>query len=217
MQFNKPKNILAVGAHADDIEIGCGGTVALHVKNNDNVYMLIMTEPYYEDYNGKVLRSKEEGKIEADNAAKVLGVKKLIDLGFKEKSVPYSVESVEAINKIVDKYEIDLVYTHWLHDTHQDHMRTAQSVISACRLIPSILMYEPSYPAGRSYLGFRNQYYLDVSSTFKQKMDALKEHKSQIKKFGKSHLEMITSRARHRGYEIQCKYAECFEVLRLLG
>lgn len=217
MYFNKAKNILAVGAHADDIEIGCGGTVALHVKNNDNVYMLIMTEPYYEDYTGRVLRSKEEGKIEADNAAKVLGVKKLIDLGFKEKSVPYSVESVEAINKIVDKYEIEFVYTHWLHDTHQDHMRTAQSVISACRLVPSILMYEPSYPAGRSYLGFRNQYYLDVSSTFKQKMDALKEHKSQMKKFGENYLEMITSRARHRGYEIQCEYAECFEVLRLLG
>jgi hypothetical protein len=48
-------------------------------------------------------------------------------------------------------------------------------------------------------------------------MDALKEHKSQIKKYGKDFLEMITARARHRGYEIQCKYAECFEVLRLLG
>ena len=215
MSIHGSKNVLAVGAHADDIEIGCGGTVALHVKNNDNVYMVVMAESFYTSYDGKVLRSKEEGAIEEKKAAEILGVKKSINLGFETKSIPYSVETIEAINEIVDKYEIEMVYTHWLHDTHQDHMRTAQSVISACRFVPNILMYEPSYPAGRSYLGFRNQYYVDISSTFKQKMDALKEHKSQMKKYGNDFLEMIAARAIHRGYEIQCEYAECFEVLRL--
>jgi LmbE family N-acetylglucosaminyl deacetylase len=58
---------------------------------------------------------------------------------------------------------------------------------------------------------------VDIADTFEQKMKALKQHKSQIRKFGNDFLEAVEARARHRGYEISSKYAECFEVLRLLG
>ena len=79
-------------------------------------------------------------------------------------------------------------------------------------------MYEPSYPAGRSYLGFRNQYYVDISSCFDIKMKAIAQHDSQVIKYGnESFLSAVEARARHRGYEIGTKYAECFEVIRLLG
>ena len=215
--YRKPKNVLAVGAHADDVEIGCGGTVALHARNGDNVIILIMAESSYTHYDGTVLRSKEEGEIEEREAARILGAKELINLGFKTKEVPYSVEAIEAINKIIDKYNIDIIYTHWYHDTHQDHKRTTQSVLAAGRYVKNILMYEPEYPAGRSYLGFRNQYYVDITQTFHIKMEALKQHKSQVKKYGKDFLEAVEARARHRGYEIGSKYAECFEVVRILG
>lgn len=214
--MTKNRNILAVGAHADDVEIGCGGTVALHAKNGDNVTLLIMAESSYTYYDGKVLRTKREGVLEEQNATKVLGVK-LINLGFETKTVPYSKETVEAVNEIIDKYKIEVIYTHWYHDTHQDHKRTTESVISAGRYVKNILMYEPEYPAGRSYLGFRNQYYVDITSTFEKKMEALKQHKSQVKKYGSAFLGAVEARARHRGYEIGNKYAECFEVLRLLG
>lgn len=210
------KNVLAVGAHADDVEIGCGGTVARHVKNGDTVIILVMTETSYTYYDGTVLRAKEEGVLEEENAANVLGAT-LIKLEFETKKVPYSGETVEAINEIIDRYDIDIIYTHWYHDTHQDHKRTTQSVISAGRYVKNILMYEPEYPAGRSYLGFRNQYYVDITSSFELKMEALKLHKSQIKKYGDDFLEAVEARARHRGYEVGSKYAECFEVLRLLG
>jgi LmbE family N-acetylglucosaminyl deacetylase len=210
------KNVLAIGAHADDVEIGCGGTVALHVKNGDKVIIVIMAESSYTYYDGKVLRTKEEGVLEEESAAKILGAK-LINLGFKTKEVPYSAESVEAINEIIDKYEIDIIYTHWYHDTHQDHRRTTQAVLSAGRYVKDILMYEPEYPAGRSYSGFHSQYYVDITATFEIKMEALKRHESQIKKYGDDLLEAVEARARHRGYEIGNKYAECFEVLRLLG
>lgn len=211
------KNILAIGAHADDIEIGCGGTVALHSINRDNVYILVMTGSYYTNYDGTILRNKEEGDKEEEQGARILGGK-LLNLGFETKNVPFSQESIEAINKIIDTYNIDTIYTHWYHDTHQDHMRTTQSVLSAGRYVKNILMYEPEYPAGRSYLGFRNQYYIDISSTFETKMEALKQHKSQIEKYGEEKfLNAIEARARHRGYEIGNKYAECFEVIRQLG
>lgn len=210
------KNILAVGAHSDDIEIGCGGTIAKHMKNDDNVIILVMTDPYAAYYDGKVSRGKEEGLLEAKKGAEVLGAK-LINFDFPNKDLPFSSVTVEAINKVIDENNIEIIYTHWYHDTHQDHMRTTQSVLSAGRYVPDILMYEPEYPAGRSYLGFRNQYYVDITDTFKLKMEALEQHKSQIKKYGKGILDAIEARARHRGYEIQTKYAECFEVVRMRG
>ncbi|KAF5437623.1 N-acetylglucosaminyl deacetylase, LmbE family [Candidatus Methanophagaceae archaeon] len=210
------KNVLAVGAHADDVEIGCGGTVARHAKNGDHVIILIMTKSAYSYYDGRVLRTLEEGVWEEEHAAKVLAAKS-INLGFETKEVPYSKESVEAINEVIDKYDIDIIYTHWYHDTHQDHMRTTQSTISAGRFVNNILMYEPNYPAGRSYFGFRNQYYVDITPSFEIKMEALKQHKSQMKKYGDEYLEAIEARARHRGCEVACRYAECYEVLRLFG
>lgn len=205
-----------MGAHADDVEIGCGGTVARHAKNGDNVIILIMTKSAYSYYDGRVLRTLEEGAWEEEHAAKVLAAKS-INLGFETKEVPYSKESVEAINKVIDEYAIDIIYTHWYHDTHQDHMRTTQSTISAGRFVNNILMYEPNYPAGRSYFGFRNQYYVDITPSFEIKMEALKQHKSQMKKYGDEYLEAIEARARHRGCEVACRYAECYEVLRLFG
>jgi LmbE family N-acetylglucosaminyl deacetylase len=212
----KKNNILAVGAHADDIEIGCGGTVACHVRKGDRVIILIMAESSYTNYDGKVLRSLSEGADEEESAANVLGAE-MINLGFTTKSVPYSRESIEAINKVIDEYKIDTIYTHWHNDTHQDHIHTTQSVFSAGRYVKNVLMYEPEYPAGRSFLGFWNQYYIDVTSTFDIKMKALLCHKSQVNKYGDAFIEAIEARARHRGYEIGSKYAECFEVLRLLG
>jgi len=213
----KKINVLAVGAHADDIEIGCGGTIARHSEKGDNVYILVMTKSFYTNYDGTVLRTKDEGDVEETEGAKILGGK-LINLEFDTKEVPFSKNSIEALNEIIDKFNIDIIYTHWYHDTHQDHMRTTQSVLSAGRYVQNILMYEPEYPAGRSYLGFRNQYYVDISSTFDVKMKALLQHKSQIDKYGSERfLNAIEARAMHRGYEINSKYAECFEVVRLLG
>ncbi len=210
------RNILAVGAHADDVEIGCGGTVAMHVKKGDDVTVIVMAESSYTCYDGTVLRTVDESETEEKNAAKVLGVR-LINLGFENKNVPYSAKSVETINKVIDEYSIDMIYTHWYHDTHQDHRRTTQSVLSAGRYVHNILMYEPEYPAGRSYLGFRNQYYVDITSTFDIKTDALKCHESQVNKYGNDFLEAVEARARHRGYEVGSRYAECFEIVRLLG
>ncbi|WP_340817871.1 PIG-L family deacetylase [Methanolobus sp. WCC4] len=208
-------NVLAVGAHPDDVEIGCGGTVAKHISKGDNVVIVIMIEPVSFHYSGKSIRSKDEGHTESKNAVDIMGAK-LINLGFKDKNVPYSQETIEALNRIIDEYNIDIIYTHWYHDTHQDHKRTTESVISAGRYVHNILMYEPEYPAGRSYLGFRNQYYVDISNEFNVKMDALKCHKSQIERYGDDFLKAVEARAIHRGYEIRTKYAECFEVLRMM-
>jgi LmbE family N-acetylglucosaminyl deacetylase len=212
----KSKNILAIGAHADDIEINCGGTVALHVKKGDNVIMLVMAEPFFTNYDGKVLRPRDVGDSEEKKAAQFLGAK-VINLGFKDNSVLYSVETIESINRIIDQYKIDTIYTHWHHESNQDHSRTAHATISAARYIPNILMYEPMFPNGKTYESFRSQVYVDISSTFDLKIEAIKCHKSQVEKFGNGFLEAIEGRARYRGYEIGCKYAESYEVIRAVN
>ncbi|MDO8725090.1 MAG: PIG-L family deacetylase [Candidatus Methanoperedens sp.] len=209
----KSKNILAIGAHADDVEIGCGGTVALHVKRGDNVIILVMAEPFFTNYDGKVLRPREIGDSEEKNAAEVLGAK-LINLGFKDNRVMYSVETIEAINRIIDEYKIDTVYTHWHHESNQDHSRTSHATISAARYTPNIFMYEPMFPNGKTYESFRSQVYVNITSTFNIKMKSLECHKSQLDKFGSGFLEAIEARARYRGYEIGSKYAESFELIR---
>lgn len=210
------RNILAVGAHPDDIEIGCAGTIAKHVRNGDHVIILVLTDPYFTNHDGTVLRGTEEGKLEAINGANILGAD-LIHFDFETKNLPYSSVTVEAINKVIDDNKIDTIYTHWYHDTHQDHLRTTQSVLSAGRYVPNMLMYEPEYPAGRSHMGFRNQYYVDITDTFELKMKALAQHETQVNKYVNDFMGAVEARSRHRGYELGVKYAECFEVVRLKG
>jgi len=74
----RKRNILAVGAHADDVEIGCGGTVAAHVQKGDQVILLVMTESSYTYYDGTVLRTVEEGDAEEKYASDILGTKLIL-------------------------------------------------------------------------------------------------------------------------------------------
>ncbi|MDI6736709.1 MAG: PIG-L deacetylase family protein [bacterium] len=211
---------MAVGAHSDDIEISCGGTIAKAVKSGHEVLMVVMTTSEYTNYTGRVLRTFDEAEREGKKAAETLGAK-LITLNFSTKDIPYNSESVEALDKIFNEFQPDIILTHWPHDTHQAHRNVALASISGGRHFNTILMYEPMMPSGRSYEGFRAQVYVDISEFNKIKMEALKAHKSQYKKYGGDFwLGAVEARARLRGFEMrdeigQCKFAECYEVMRL--
>jgi LmbE family N-acetylglucosaminyl deacetylase len=207
-------NILAIGAHLDDIELACGGTLAKAIKKGHKVKMLVMTDSSYSNFDGKVLRTKEEAMIEGLAAAKVLSVSDLEVLDFPVKNVSYNGESVEAINKVIDEFRPDYIFTHWVHDTHQDHMNTAMATISAARYKSNIFMYEPFPPSGRSYIAFRPQAYFDITDTIEDKIRSLKEHKSQYNKYGDDWTEAVKGRARTRGFDSGYKYAEVFEIVR---
>ena len=65
--------IMAIGAHPDDIEFGCGGTLLKHKQNGDFVVYVCMTSTVSTDgVTGKVLRTKEQNTQEVMNAAKIL-------------------------------------------------------------------------------------------------------------------------------------------------
>jgi len=207
-------NIIAIGAHLDDIELACGGTLAKAVKTGHNVKMVVLSESSYFSFDGKLLRTKEQAYSEGMNAAKALGVNQLEILDFKSTAIPYSGESVTALDLIFNEFLPDLILTHSPFDTHQDHNNTSKATISAARNFNNILMYEPFPPSGRSYVAFKPQVYIDITDTIDIKINSMKEHKSQHQKYGEDWVDAIRGRARMRGFESNYKYAEVFEALR---
>lgn len=215
MLNNKRLKIIAIGAHPDDIELACGGTLAYAVHQGYDVTMVIVTGNSSIDHHGNSIRTDFEAKSEQISAAKKLGVSKIEVLGFDDMDVPYSKKLVSRLDKIINDIKPDITFTHFVFDTHQDHIRTAQSTLSAARKQNTILLYEPINPSGRGYMPFHAQVYFDISSTINQKINSLKEHKSQYKKYGDSWIDGVTARAKFRGFEMGVEYAECFELVRM--
>jgi LmbE family N-acetylglucosaminyl deacetylase len=207
--------ILAIGAHADDCEIAMGGTLANFVKQKYKVKIVIMSQSASINYDGKMLRSAQQTQEEEKNALKILGISDYTFLNFPNKDVPYNSISVETLNRIIDDFNPNLIFTHWIFDTHQSHRNTGLAVVSAARNYNNILFFEPFPPSGRSYLPFKTQFYSDITDTIEQKLNSLKKHKSQYIKYGDEWIEATKARAKLRGFECQKKYAECFEILRM--
>ena len=214
--FNTGKKltILAIGAHGDDIELACGGTIAKAVKNGHEVIMVLVTGHASNDHNNMKIRAQGAAQQEAKAAAKILGVSKLHILGYQDTCVPYSAELISKLDDIITNCKPDIIFTHFVFDTHQDHIRTAHSTISAARRQNTILLYEPINPSGQGYVPFRPQVYMDISQTIDTKINSLKAHKSQYEKYTETWIEAVVARAKFRGFEMGVDYAECFEVVR---
>jgi LmbE family N-acetylglucosaminyl deacetylase len=207
--------IVAVGAHLDDIELACGGTLAKAVGNGAAVKMVVLSPSAYTYHDGRVMRVKERALDEGRQAASVLGVTDLTVLDWPAKDIPYHSEVVEPLDALITEFNPDIIFGHWPFDTHQAHKSTSLSTISASRYFNTILLYEPITPAGRSYVAFRPQVYSDISDFIDQKIDSLKAHRTEYQKYGERWLGAVRARANHRGFEMGVDYAEAFEVMRL--
>jgi LmbE family N-acetylglucosaminyl deacetylase len=206
------KNVLAIGAHFDDIELGCGGTVARHVSQGDNVIMLVLTNSAYYNYDGVAIRTEEVAKKEGLEAAKILGVKNLISIGLETKTLQYGFELIEIINKVIDDNNIDLIYTHWDKDVHQDHSAIGRATLNAGRHVKSILMYRSNWY--HTTTEFRGNYYVDISDFIDIKISAVKAHENEYKKFGQGWVDFFVNENSNAGKKIGCEYAEAFEIVK---
>lgn len=206
--------ILAVGAHLDDIELACGGTLAKALNRNHSVKMFVMSKSGYKGLDGEIKRNDSVAVLEGEEAARKLGVSDIEILDFDTKDIRYESKTIEAIERCIVGYKPDIIFTHWAFDTHQAHEGVAKSTITAARRKNTIYMYEPIAPSGRSYHPFRPQVYSDITEFIDHKIAALKEHKTEYAKYGENWIEGVEARARFRGYEMGVKYAETFEVLR---
>ena len=208
--------ILAVGAHLDDIEIAVGGTLAKAIENGHEVKTLIMSKSGYTNKDGEVQRSDEDAVAEGTKALQTLGVTDIEILDFPTKDIPFESDVVTAIDRCISDYGPDIIFTHHPFDTHQAHVGVSNATIAAARRKNTVFFYEPISPSGRSYVAFRPQLYVEISSTIDKKIASLREHKTEYNKFGKEDwIEGVHARCGFRGYEIGKKYAEAFEILRI--
>lgn len=208
--------ILAVGAHLDDIEIACGGTLAKAIENGHRVKVLIMSKSGYTNKEGKMQRSDEVAVEEGTNALHALGIQEIQILDFPTKDIPWRSDVVNAIDLCIADYDPDVIFTHHPFDTHQAHAGVSNATVAAARRRNTVFFYEPITPSGRSYVAFRPQLYVDIGQTIEKKLTSLREHKSEYHKFGaEDWIEGVYARCGFRGYEIGKKYAEAFEVLRV--
>tara|TARA_B100000989_G_C19478972_1_gene444246 strand:+ start:399 stop:1013 length:615 start_codon:yes stop_codon:yes gene_type:complete len=200
-------NYLAFGAHPDDLEIGMGGTLAkLAANKKNNVTGVIAT-----------LSSQEsERKQEQINAAQILGIEiELLEIDFHK--LFSSRFMVKTIDNLIEKYKPDVIFTHWNHDSHQDHNVLTDGVIAATRKNKcSVFMYEQTLPGGVVTESFRAQAYVDITGFIEKKIDSVDAHKTQISKNNKWWLNGIKGRAMYRGNQIGIEYAEAFEVIKLI-
>ena len=136
-------DILAIGAHPDDIEFGCGGTLIKHKDNGNKVIYVCMTDTESVDATeDKVIRTQSQLKSETRCAADILGVDRIHYLPFKDLHVPFSFDSVSELEKLIKEYEIDIIYTHWSGDSNQDHISTFKTTMAAARYVKNIYCYE---------------------------------------------------------------------------
>ena len=202
--MRKMRTILAIGAHPDDIELGCSGTLAMHKMNGDRVYLLVLTK-------GEASGDPRVREEECRKSADMIGVDDLFFGGLEDTKVHDGVETIEAIEKVIDQVRPDLIYTHTFKDMHQDHRNTAYATLSAARHCRKILMYE-----GASTLrDFVPQVFTDIEKTFELKVKVTSLFGSQMNRNSgryQSAAKAIGGLARYRGYQAGVNVAEAFEV-----
>jgi N-acetylglucosamine malate deacetylase 1 len=204
------KSILVFGAHPDDLEIGMGGTIAKLSAMGYEVQPIIATLPNFVKSD-----TKEGRKIESMLSAKVMGCKPPVFLDLSPDEMIYGRKFITLIDSLVTKYKPDSVFTQWYGDSHQDHQILTKSVISACRDQDNLFMYETTIPGGITENSFRPQLFVDISETLDTKKNALECFESQFVRCGEIWIPAIIGRCSYRGYQINSKYAEAFEVVKV--
>lgn len=207
-------NVLAIGAHFDDVELGCGGALARHARKGDNVYVFVATVSGFSNQYNQTVRSSETALAEAQQAMNVLGVKELLCGNFKT----LEVEFVDLLNieilKIVQEKKIDLVYAHWVGDIHHDHQAVAKASLHSCRHVPRMLMYRSNWY--HSTLEFRGNFYVDITEYWPLKEQAIRAHVTEMDRTGEKWISFFHNEAENAGQRIGVKFAEVFELVKWL-
>jgi LmbE family N-acetylglucosaminyl deacetylase len=206
-------NILAIGAHFDDVELGCGGAIVRHVANGDRVFVYVATVSGFANHRKTVIRSSKVASDEGKRAVAILGAK-LICGTFDTFEVEFCEALTVDIIKIVEEKNIDMVYTHWVGDIHHDHRAVAYSSLHSCRHIPRMLMYRSNWY--HSDKDFRGNFYIDISSHWAKKEEAIRAHRSEIVRTRERWINFFKNEAENAGQRIGVKYAEVFEMIKWL-
>ena len=202
-----PGHILAIGAHPDDIEIAAGAALAKMRDTGYEISGLVMT---YGEQGGNA----ETRPHEAEKGAQFLGLERVEVYHFTDTHLEGDgVELTRAIEKAILREKPDIIFTHSEHDLHQDHRAVYEATLRATRNYPvTILCYEsPSITQD-----FRPTYFVDVCDYVDVKVEAIRQHWDQK---GKPYMdaELVRSKLVFRGGQAKVKFAEGFEVARMIA
>ena len=136
-------NILIVGPHPDDQELGMGGTIAKLAEQGHNILLLDMTNGEPTPHGDPITRATE-----AARAAEILGVPRTL-LGLPNREVIHSVENRHKVAAVIREHQAEIVFTPYFEDAHPDHLATTRIVEDArfdAKLTQTDIPGEPIYP-----------------------------------------------------------------------
>lgn len=207
--------ILFVSAHTDDAEFGAGGMIAklMDYPLLNDLYWVVFSAAsniLVENHLPPDMLRKEWGEVVRECGLRE-GTHELYD--FESRLLPdHSQEIIQILDRIKDKFTPDLVVSHSLHDTHQDHKTIADNVISVFKKSSSVICYELPW----NHLSFDTQFFVRLERRHvERKWSLISKYKSQfqLKKPYFSE-DLVYGMARTRGSQVSCEFAEAFEVLR---
>ncbi len=199
-------NLLAIGAHPDDIEFGCSGTLMKYVEYGHHVYMMIASE-------GGMGGDTAVRRREAERAAEMMGVEEILWGSYKDTEISLDKSLIDDIEQAIKTVRPAFIFIHHKEDTHQDHRALAQAATSATRYVRNVLFYE-----GPTSNDFNPNVFVDISDHLERKLDVLTAYASQTEKTnipGLNILEIAKAVAVSRGIQARTKHAEGFVSLRL--
>lgn len=197
-------NILLISAHADDIEIGCGGSVVKFLENGERIFWMVFTVTYNEYIPEECLKVMRTLELkEADY--------KIFD--YECRRLPE--QRREILQNLVDIQQIfvpDLVICPSLNDLHQDHRTVAYETVRAFKKDASIICYELPW----NHITFNSQCFIPLNERqLAGKYELLELYQSQMRYKGDYFSrDFAYGLARARGVQAGMRYAEAFEVVR---
>ena len=200
-------NILAVGAHPDDIEVGCGGALIKYAQRGHNIFLLLISKG---EMGGEAeVRYKEQMK-----AAEIIGARDVFWGGFTDTELlDRGNEIIHTVEGYIKEIQPSFIFVNFFDDTHQDHRTVNRSVLSAARYVRNVMFYE--VPTTNS---FTPNVFVDIASVLDLKLEALKAHASQVMKTNiedLSIMDIARSSAHFRGVQGRVPLAEGFVSERL--
>jgi len=227
-------DILAFGAHPDDVELSCSGTLAIEIENGKSVGIIDLTRGEMGTRGSAEIRDQESSQ-----AAEILGVKIRENLGFKDALFPNDDTHKLEVIKLLRKYQPEVVLCNAISDRHIDHGRASTLVSEAC-FLSGLKKYETIIDdklqeAWRpqhvfhyiQWYDIEPDFVVDISSTIDKKIASVKAYKSQFHDpdskepatpiSSSNFMESISYRARNFGRIIGVEYAEGFTTERYIG
>ena len=196
-------NVLAIGAHPGDVELGAAGTLARHVARGDGVTLLVLTH-------GKPGDDDTRRADEQARAAEVLGAT-LLWGDFTAGSLPSGDAAAAAIEDAIRRAEASLVYTHAPDDALADHRAASTASLGAAHCVSTVLYYETP-----STLHFQPALFVDVEDALETKLAVLRTRLLPVTGDGPLDLDAIVAQARFRGSQSRVRHAEAFETARFV-